>query len=343
MDIVDKILVYFLCIAIFVVVPIVSIVFLIAISKKYQSIEKVEKIKKFDKNNYVREIPNKENTAVGVASLLYKLKKISYRDMGNTLFRIIQATILEFEIKGYVDIYENEKKETILKWIEKDKRELTSTQYVIMDFIKKISENKEEIEIKEMKKRIRENKELYKKTFGTKFVIQAAKEQKELRNYNVDTQKEKELKKCCIDCLKNLCIIGLQIIFWFGLALGHLMISYIILTVLLTAFLYGILLFVEIFKNTYYRIKIFYYIVPGSRGTYITYEIIQAMTNKGIKEREEWRAFERYLREYTLIKEYERESLIVNKEYLVYATLFGIADEVQNDLGKYKPLIIFNY
>ncbi len=76
---------------------------------------------------------------------------------------------------------------------------------------------------------------------------------------------------------------------------------------------------------------------------YSTKSIMAFMTKKGLLEKEEWKAFKRFLKDYTLIKEYKRESIVINKEFLVYATLFGIADKVQDDLGKFKPIIIWNY
>ena len=126
-------------------------------------------------------------------------------DPGNRIFRIIQATILELNIKGFIKIYEDSNKRIILKMLEKDTNELTSTQNAIYDFIRKISN---------------ENNEL---------------------------------------------------------------------------------------------------------------------------EAEEWKAFQRHLRNYTLIKEYKTQSLIINQKFLIYATLFGIADKVQWDLGKFKPIIFWNY
>lgn len=56
-----------------------------------------------------------------------------------------------------------------------------------------------------------------------------------------------------------------------------------------------------------------------------------------------FRVFEFIKNIYTLIKDHETESIVINEEYLVYATVFGIADKVQDELGKFKPLVLYNY
>ena len=56
-----------------------------------------------------------------------------------------------------------------------------------------------------------------------------------------------------------------------------------------------------------------------------------------------FRVFEFIKNIYTLMKDHETESIVINEEYLVYATVFGIADKVQDELGKFKSLVLYNY
>lgn len=56
-------------------------------------------------------------------------------------------------------------------------------------------------------------------------------------------------------------------------------------------------------------------------------------TEKGIEEFNEWKAFERFLNDFSLIKEHPPESIAIWNKYLVYATAFGNADAVKEAMG----------
>lgn len=51
-------------------------------------------------------------------------------------------------------------------------------------------------------------------------------------------------------------------------------------------------------------------------------------THKGVKERYKVISFYRYLKEFTLLDEKEMEENILSKDYLMYAVLFGINDNL---------------
>lgn len=68
------------------------------------------------------------------------------------------------------------------------------------------------------------------------------------------------------------------------------------------------------------------------------------LTQKGINEQEKWRALKRYMEEFSLLNEREVPELVLWEKYLVYATAFGIADKVLEQLKiKYPELIDENY
>ncbi len=60
-------------------------------------------------------------------------------------------------------------------------------------------------------------------------------------------------------------------------------------------------------------------------------------TNYGREYYEKWHSFKRYIKDYSLIKEYPPESVNVWNKYLVYATALGAADGVRQAIGLYFP------
>ncbi|WP_295721881.1 DUF2207 domain-containing protein [uncultured Methanobrevibacter sp.] len=56
-------------------------------------------------------------------------------------------------------------------------------------------------------------------------------------------------------------------------------------------------------------------------------------TKKGREYYQKWNNFKKYLKDFSLMKEYPPESIIIWNEYLVYATALGVADEVEKAMG----------
>lgn len=63
------------------------------------------------------------------------------------------------------------------------------------------------------------------------------------------------------------------------------------------------------------------------------------LTQKGIDEREKWKGLKKYMENFSLLNEKEIPALEVWEEYLVYATVFGIADKVIKQLKMVYPQI----
>lgn len=66
---------------------------------------------------------------------------------------------------------------------------------------------------------------------------------------------------------------------------------------------------------------------------------ISNLTQKGIDEREKWKGLKKYMEDFSLLDEKEIPALEVWEEYLVYATVFGIADKVIKQLKLVYPQI----
>jgi uncharacterized membrane protein len=66
---------------------------------------------------------------------------------------------------------------------------------------------------------------------------------------------------------------------------------------------------------------------------------IERRSKKGNEDYVRWRAFEKFLKEFTNIKDYPMPGLTIWEHYMVYATAFGIADLVEKQIRfKYQQL-----
>lgn len=64
---------------------------------------------------------------------------------------------------------------------------------------------------------------------------------------------------------------------------------------------------------------------------------IAVLTQKGAEEKSQWQGLEKYMKEYTLLNERTVPELTIWEKYLVYATAFGIADEVIKQMKAAYP------
>lgn len=69
------------------------------------------------------------------------------------------------------------------------------------------------------------------------------------------------------------------------------------------------------------------------------YQYVDQLSEEGIKMLSDLYGFKKYLREFSLIEERTVNDTYIWQEYLIYATLFGIADEVADQLVKVNPQI----
>lgn len=64
---------------------------------------------------------------------------------------------------------------------------------------------------------------------------------------------------------------------------------------------------------------------------------IDVYTQEGIDEQEKWKAFKKYMEDFSLLKEKDVPDLILWEQYLVYATAFGISEKVIKGLKAIYP------
>ena len=64
---------------------------------------------------------------------------------------------------------------------------------------------------------------------------------------------------------------------------------------------------------------------------------LSRLTQKGIDEKEKWKGLKKYMEDFSLLNEKEVPAIEVWEEYMVYATVFGIADKVIKQLKLVYP------
>ena len=66
---------------------------------------------------------------------------------------------------------------------------------------------------------------------------------------------------------------------------------------------------------------------------------VNVLSQKGVDEKEQWKAFKKYMEEFSLLKDKEIPALILWEKYLVFATAFGISEKVLKQLKVVYPEI----
>lgn len=67
---------------------------------------------------------------------------------------------------------------------------------------------------------------------------------------------------------------------------------------------------------------------------------INVFSQKGVDEKEQWKAFKKYMEDFSLLKDKEVPALVLWEKYLVFATAFGISEKVLKQLKIIYPEII---
>ena len=64
---------------------------------------------------------------------------------------------------------------------------------------------------------------------------------------------------------------------------------------------------------------------------------ISVYTQEGVDEQDKWKAFKKYMEDFSLLKEKDVPDLAIWEKYLVYATAFGISEKVIKELKIVYP------
>lgn len=273
---------------------------------EFISIEKVEIEDNVGK--YFRDIPNEEKASPAQAAFLFYSKDNSF-GIEKHYSKVFSATLLELCIKKCIsfDKVGNDFVINFLKNKENIKElDLTKTEKRIFGFLHRMKRKSEDsIKMSEIKDFAKKNYDDFNREIGS-LVGDAKRENIELENYDVD-------KQLASDKFRSKAVIyGVSIVF--TLFFGG-VISILYLLPVLIEWLICIIILNKTSKK------------------------IHVLTEKGEIERLQWKGLRNYMKDFSLLKEREVPELVLWERYLVYATAFGIAEEVIKQLKVVYPEI----
>lgn len=292
-----------------------SVYSIIKIKRSYNILIKNQSIKLPKEIEYYRDIPD-ENVTPAQEALVYYFNKLDFKSI---FPKILSSTMLNLCLKGYLkfenDINERNKIEIRVHILEGTKT-LAKDEEIIFNFLKRI--NKNSFTMKEMERYAKAHYERFYKVIDE--VENEVKEANDKnKNYN---RKLNEIGKK----YKGSIFVS---IFWIFITfiLSHIIISNSIISVLMV--------WTFIIINL---VQIIYSIKVSKR--------LITLTEKGLEEKEKLNGLKRFLEDFSMIDDKKVPELILWEGYLVYATLFGVADKVLKQLRIVYPQIAedgFNY
>ena len=307
---------FILAIFFYIIVFVISILLIINIIKKIKLIKNRKKRKSDEEIIYYREIPRKDCSP---AEALYLEKEIKGELPSNDIGKVFSATLLKFSLEKLIEIEnkknEKGKDEIYIKLLDKEKilglkneDEKAIGKFLISAFGGRTNTS---ISVKDLEKFIKNSSQ--NKILKLQSDIKEKPKEKLTDNKLID---KKEVNKYTKESSHQAMIIGSVIIVVF-LAfkifelLGNLTITGIIIV------------FALLFLNI---------IVNG-----IAISKINVFTIEGVNEIAKWKGLKKYMEEFSLLNEKEVPQIAIWEEFLVYATAFGIADKVLEQLKLVYP------
>ena len=290
----------------------IGIMFSKKIKKNKQFLEKNPNILPEQQLEYYRELPDKEETPLEAVFIL----KTGYKQ--SCLPNVFSATILNFALKGYIRIEQEGKTiKILLNKIKTD--ELTRDEKKVLEILRAASNNNE-LTMAELEKYI---KNYPSKLMNLNSTFEKVSKTQASEKGKFDTNR---FNKQIVYAEKNVGYIFLLIIiitasiFTIGYAYKNVQSMLITCTIISLAFFIVVTII-----NLILNIKI----TTSFNG----------FTQKGINEQEQWKAFKKYMEDFSYLNEKEVPQLVLWEKYLVFATAFGIADKVLKQLKvKYPEL-----
>lgn len=276
--------------------------------KTIKKIKTSKKIKPTQKLTYYREIPRSDSTPAEALALL--LKQVGGFNNSTYLGRIFTATLLNLSLKKFLKFEQNDKIITI-KILEQAPQGLASDEKVIFEYLKKATDKTNgQIDTKELEKYIKKSRS---KVLKLESDISNATEQTLYQKQLADKQeKDKKAKLTTFTIFLVISIFFISgistISIFYGIVPWAMML--LMLAVIIQLIIYGIL---------------------NSK--------INVLTQEGVNEREKWKGLKKYMEDFSMLDKREIPEVAIWENFLVYATVFGIAHKVLKQLKIVYPNI----
>ena len=279
---------------------------------------------------YYRELPNINSTPGEALFILdNQNKNLDGKDFG----KLFSASILNLSLKNAIKlekiIYQNGREDTVIKILVKDIKNVNGYEedIEVFEYIKKACQNKiknytmdfnigtnnnTSITINDLKRYMEVNKdELISLKTRMDDIISAKLRYMNYLDENAIIKKKKIANNK--QAIFMLIFIGILTIYGIGK------------------------MFEEIAVPPFYYITIFILLAVVLFLRYFAKKSINVFNQAGLDEKEKWKAFKKYMEDFSLLHEKSIPDLILWEKYLVYATAFGIADKVLQGLKSVYP------
>ena len=289
----------------------ITIFFIIKIFKNISQLRKMEKkFKPTTKLEYFRELPYEDATP---AEALFVLTS----GMSKSFSESFAANILDLCLNKYItlELLEKEKftKSGIVKITleNKEMSDLKEDERLTLEFLKEVAGEKNELTTKDITKYLEKHTSKVEKLNKK---LEKILETKESENGNYLKENYENMNKYGGIC--GMYVVFAVIAMIIGIACAE--ISYKILGVaialMLTLIINGIIFGIMAAK-------------------------VNVFSQRGVDEKEKWKAFKKYMEDFSLLKDKEVPALILWEKYLVFATAFGISEKVLKQLKVIYPEI----
>ena len=262
---------------------------------------------------YFREIPNDDRTPAEAYKLLNKIiaENFSSANIGN----IFSANLLNLNLKKAIEIIPdiNDKKEFTIKLIRDINIEKSKEEEIVYNFLKDASKNYE-LKLKDLK--------IYIGNHSNK-VQELIEDINQTACDNFRTQKliiEENRKRI----FKEIGITSAILIFATTLLM---MLTAVIMEIIRDNMLIGMTIISGIF------------IIIDIILLVLIYKKENIFTQKAVNESEKWKALKKFMEDFSMLDKREVPEVVLWEKYLVFATVFGVADKVIKQLKIVYPNI----
>lgn len=274
---------------------------------------------------YYREIPREDATPIE-ACYLYKFDKTRL-DTQKVQNQAVSSTIMDLCLKKVISLRIEDKQ--ILVRVLPNEVELEKDENEIYKLLKEVSNGDEEFNIEDLNQYAKKEYAQYSESIN-KMVNYARNRLYDLKL--IDKVQEKQYSKC-----KNAKAIKSTVLFI------YIQIIVIYLISLLPMFKIGVI--IERGMDFYIQagitlLSLIPLIIVATYSWKLKAEVaekIAVLTQEGVDEQEKWKGLSNFMKEYSLLNEKEVPELVLWEKYLVYATAFGIADKVLEQMKATYP------
>lgn len=296
-----------------VIAILLCIVLIKAIRKKLKKAKGLKKIEPTQEIMYFREMPREDATP---AEALYLLKEQTMPFISTEIGKIFSATLLDLSLKKCIsfEVVKNEKgkEEIYLDLKEGTTITLTKEEGVILKFLIEAFDGKDKITVKELERYIQKSQtKVVKLKDDIDKWVPSRLQELELQ----DKKEKEEYAKYNSQFGGN--VVGLIFSIMIGAITAMELTPWVLIGVIPLVILE--IIHLGVISHVQSKINVF--------------------TQKGVDEIEKWKGLKKYMEEFSMLDKKELPEIVLWERFLVYATVFGIAQKVLKQLKIVYPNI----